>query len=148
MSIEQFLNILRDLSWSIYSGTFLVYAVYLSFLPVQTRNEQIRSLMNTGVVLGLAFGLLIFNVLLTRWIEVGHYYPVSSGESVAFACAGVLWVSNIAFEIWTLDPIRKIHQGVLLDKVDVHRSFKRCYRHLLVHSLLIISTHASFVLLT
>ena len=147
MSLEQALFILRDLSWSVYSGTFLAYAAYLSFLPIQKRNEQVRSLMNTGVVLGLAFGVLIFDVLLTRWLDLGHYYPVSDGELIAFAVAGALWCSNIVFEIWTLDPIRKVHQGVLLEKVDVQRSFDRCYRHLIVHAALIVSTHVSFAVL-
>ena len=145
MSIELLLIVLRDLSWSVYSGTYLVFAVYLSFLSKEKRNLEVRSLMNTGVVLGLSLGLLIFVVLLNRWLAIGHYYPTSISETLAFTLAGALWVSNIVFEIWTLDPIRKIHQEVLLNRINAHRSFQRCHRHLLFHAALIVATHIAFL---
>ena len=138
------LSIIRDIGWIIYAGTMFSFALLFPFVADKTK--QFQTFMKLGSILGLSLGCVIFSCLLSRWIEVGHYYPQNKMEGIAFGAALMLWISNIVFEIWTLDPLRKAQNPELNLSIDTDACHTKAVRHLFFHCFLLLSAHVLFTL--
>ena len=138
------LSIIRDIGWMIYAGTMFSFALLLPF--VADKSKQFQTFMKLGTILGLSLGCVIFSCLLSRWIEVGHYYPQNMMERIAFCTALSFWASNIILEIWTLDPLRKAQNQDLNIDIDTQACHKRAIAHLIIHCILLCTTHILFIL--
>jgi len=100
---------------------------------------QLVSLMKIGPILGLSLGASIFGLLAAILIDDGGFswdaftpYRIRVGTAY-----GLMWLSNIKFEIWTLDAVRNMDADS--SEPVSHSAIRTVHRHLWVHCLLIIS---------
>lgn len=143
MSYTIFLDQFHNIVWNIYFGGILTFSIYSFFKSKETPSISLQ-FKNVGVVLGLSLGFAILSKLLSHWLDVGHYYPRSTMETIAFTAAFLLWLSNMILEIWTLDPIRKYHKGLLPETTNPEDLEKQFLRHLWLHSIFLLTTQLSF----
>ena len=127
-TVLQMLTILRNLSWSLYIGLMISFALLKIFSQTDS-DDYLRWFRKFGVILGISLGGSILPSIVLLWFERGHYYTQSTLETVAIGFAFSLWVSNIILEIWTLDPIRKYDLNIL----DESQSIKRCQHKAILH---------------
>jgi hypothetical protein len=143
MSYTIFLDQFHNIVWNIYFGGILTFSIYSLFKSKESPSISLQ-FKNVGVVLGLSLGFAILSKLLSHWLVFGHYYPRNTVEAIAFGSAFLLWLSNMILEIWTLDPIRKHHKGLLPKTAKPDDLEKRFLRHLWLHSIFLLSTQLSF----
>ena len=132
---------MRDTASIIVTTAFVVYALpFLVFglvSSMQSANQRLRQFMALGPVLGLSLGACIAFGLYGIWLENGEFSWQQSSDvqittQVVFF---VMWISNMIFEIWTLEPARK--QQPLSGP-----TFQKIRRHLWLHCGLIIAVAA------
>lgn len=139
----QVLTILRNLSWSLYIGLMISFALLQAFSQA-TNDDYLRWFRRFGVILGLSLGGSILSSIILIWFERGHYYPVSTMETGALTVGFALWVSNIVLEIWTLDPIRKHDLNILDDSLSIENCQQKALRHVQFQGLLCVMTACCF----
>ena len=127
------LSIVECLAFGLYSAIFLWCGVRNAMRP---NTVAIARLMKAGPVLGLSMGTGIFALIAVVWLSHGRFALTDHPRwaQLTFAALFALWVSNLVFEIWTLDPIRKASAGA----DDCSGAIARTRRHLLVHCGLIV----------
>lgn len=132
--------------WSIYFGGMLLFSIYSI---VNTEKSEAISLQfqGFGVIFGLSLGFAILSKLLFHWLEVGHYYPRNTAETLGYIFAFGTWLSNMILEIWTLDPIRKYHKGLQPETFIAKEAELHFLRHLWLHSLFLTGAQVSFGLM-
>ena len=128
------------IGFGIYSAIFLWCGLQNIARP---NPEAFGRLMRLGPLLGISLGTGIFALIASIWIAFGRFtwsdHP--TWGKLTLTILFVLWVSNIIFEIWTLDPVRKASQGSAESEV-AHR---RARHHLLPHCILIIGLWAPWL---
>ena len=127
------LSIVECLAFGLYSAIFLWCGARNAARPDAA---AIARLMKAGPVLGLSMGTGIFALIAVVWLSRGRFSLADHPPwaQLTFAVLFALWVSNLVFEIWTLDPIRKNPSSV----VDRSTTIVRVQRHLLVHCGLVV----------
>ena len=126
------ISIVECIGLGIYSAIFLWCGMHNLVRPSPTAFAR---LMKTGPVLGLSLGTGIFALLCAIWLGNGRFQWTDHAPwaQLTFAFLFAIWFSNMVFEIWTLDPIRKAHAGTS-NTDDV---LSRVRLHLLVHCVFI-----------
>jgi hypothetical protein len=126
------ISIVECIGFGIYSAIFLWCGMQNLVRPSP---DAFARLMKAGPVLGLSLGTGIFALIFTIWLGIGRFewadHPPWAQLTFAFLFA--MWVSNLVFEIWTLDPIRKSHDS----NSNTDADFSRARRHLLIHCVFI-----------
>ena len=130
------IDILRNMAWYIYFGIVVATAVLCVFSS--DKRKIIEIFQQFGVILGLSFGSSVLFSILLRWMEVGHFYPSYSHDTMVFVVGGMLWLSNMILEIWTLDPIRKSQLHLLHDGAIIARAQSSTQFHIVLQALLCI----------
>ena len=128
------IDILRNMAWYIYFGIVVATAVLCVFSS--DKAKVIAIFQQFGVILGVSFGSTVLFSMLLRWIEVGHFYPSYSQDTMIFTVGVMLWLSNMILEIWTLDPIRKSQLHLLEDKTRIDRAQASTQFHIVLQALL------------
>ena len=122
------LSVVECLAFGLYSLIFLWFGARNAARP---NPAAFARLMKAGPVLGLSLGTGIFVLLLIIWLSNGRFDVADHPPwaQLTFAVLFALWVSNLIFEIWTLEPLRKA--GSAIEQADA--AIARARRHLLVH---------------
>lgn len=132
------------------AGGFLIYAMFFLVIgwnaifnkDLDKAKAQLDSLTKIGPILGLSLGACIFGLLAAILIDDGGFSwdaftPYRTRVGTAF---GLMWLSNIKFEIWTLDAVRNMEADS--SEAVSPSAIRTVHRHLWVHCLLIISVVA------
>ncbi len=127
--------------FGIYSAIFL----WCGALNIARPNpEALGRLMRLGPLLGISLGVGIFALIASVWLAFGRFtwadHPAWGQLTLIMLFA--LWVSNVIFEIWTLEPVRKSSPG----SDEAHLAHARARRHLLPHCLLICGLWAPWLI--
>lgn len=143
MSYTVILEQFHLFSWNIYFGGMLLFAIYSIF---NTHKSQAISLQfqGFGVIFGLSLGAAILSKIVLHWLDVGHYYPRNTAETLGFGFAFLTWLSNMVLEVWTLDPIRKFHKELQEKSFDSRAAEMHFFRHLWLHTLFLVGVQLSF----
>lgn len=133
-------SIVECIGFGIYSVIFLWCGMQNLVRP---NPDAFTRLMRVGPVLGLSLGTGIFALILAIWLSNGRFELADHApwSQLTFAVLFKLWVSNIIFEIWTLEPIRQARS----DPSDSDAAFVRARRHLLLHCVFIIGLWAPWL---
>ena len=122
------ISIVECIGFGLYSIIFLWCGMHNM---VRANPDAFARLMKAGPILGLCLGTGIFALILSIWLGSGRFewadHPPWAQLTFAFLFA--LWVSNLIFEIWTLEPVRKTRSGTS----EADAALSRARRHLLVH---------------
>jgi hypothetical protein len=132
------------------AGGFIIYAMFflvvgcnaISIKDLDVAKAKLDRLMSIGPILGLSLGACIFGLLAAILIDDGGFswdaftpYRVRVGSAF-----GLMWLSHIKFEIWTLDAVRDTEPD---NSEPVSPSaIRTVHRHLWGHCLLIIAVLA------
>jgi|Wag4MinimDraft_19_1082662.scaffolds.fasta_scaffold75073_1 hypothetical protein len=132
----------------LHAGVLLCFALLLVFrraVPHVRDEDLVRVFRATGAMLGVTLGLVILRFAVL-WALVGHPgqgWPDSFGweTDVPFAQARLAllacyWVSYVAFEIWTLEPMRLLDRGEVSDRPAYTAALGRVVPHLCVNAAL------------
>ena len=126
------ISIIEYIGFGLYGAIFLWCGVQNLVRPSPAAFAR---LMKAGPVLGLSLGTGIFALFGSIWLSSGRFewadHPPWTQLTFAFLFA--MWVSNIVFEIWTLEPVRKSPAGT----PAADAALSRARRHLLVHCVFI-----------
>ena len=97
----------------------------------------IGRLMRAGPVLGISLGVAIFALITAIWLSHGRFSLADhpAWGQLTLAILFCLWVSNLIFEIWTLDPLRKRPPT----SEESEPAVRRVRAHLIGHCILVIS---------
>ncbi len=123
---------LECISFGIYTATFLWFGLQNI---ARANPDAFTGLMRLGPMLGIALGTGIFALIGSTWLLYGRFELADMPPSSQVAAAVLLavWLSNMIFEVWTLDPVRK--------SASTADSFQsaviRARRHLLLHCALV-----------
>ncbi len=121
-------SIIECIGFGIYSAIFLWCGMHNIMRP---NPDAFARLMKAGPILGLSLGTGIFALIVAIWLGSGRFewadHPPWAQLTFAFLFS--MWVSNLIFEVWTLEPIRKTSAGT----PEAHAALARARRHLLVH---------------
>ncbi len=104
---------MRDAALFLEIVGFWVYATPFFLLAAlsipKIRLERLCPFMSLGPLIGLSLGGCILGALSGIWMdhETFSWDHSSNSEMGLHITFFMMWVSNIKFEIWTLDPIRK-----------------------------------------
>ena len=146
MSYTIILEQIYLLSWSIYLGGMLLFSIFGIFNSDKPEAISLQ-FQKFGVIFGLSLGAALLSKILFHGLDVGHYYPRNLNEVLGFGFAFLTWLSNMILEVWTLDPIRKRHKGLLPASFDIDTAEIRFLRHLWLHSVILLGTQLSFGLM-
>ena len=138
-----YLSLFRNISWTIYSGLILAFAILILFKKAH-RTEVLNWFKDFGVILGLSLGGTILPSIVLKWQSAQHFYPETYNEKMGIIVGFAMWVSNIILEIWTLDPLRKRDLGLLDDSALIDKAEAKSKRHLVFHAILVLFTHLFF----
>jgi len=134
------ISIVECTGFGIYSAIFLWCGMQNLVRP---NSNAFARLMKAGPVLGLSLGIGIFALILLIWLSNGRFAWVDHApwSQLTFAFLFALWVSNLVFEVWTIEPIRKASAGT----AQADAAISRARRHLLVHCVFIIGLWAPWL---
>jgi len=121
------------IGFGIYSAIFL----RCGLLNIARPNEAaLARLMRAGPVLGISLGVAIFALIASIWLTHGRFVLADFPPwgQLTLAVLFILWISNLVFEIWTLDPVRKLEGG----SSEATQAVKIARTHLLAHCLFVI----------
>ena len=138
---------MRDALQYLQNAGFVLYLVpYLWFGLVSLRHKadstaattSARRFLSMGPLLGLSLGACIFGALAGIWLGHGEFSwaNASTVEITLQLVFGITWVSNIKFEVWTLEPSRK---KLASGAAAIGPELSRARRHLWVHCILLIA---------
>jgi hypothetical protein len=132
----------------LHAGVLACFALLLVFrraIPHVRDEDLVRVFRATGAMLGVSLGLVILRFA-AMWALVGHPgegWPDSFGWDVDVPWAqarllllGSYWVSYIAFEIWTLEPMRLLDRGDVSDRAAYTAALGRVVPHLCANAAL------------
>ena len=121
------------IGFGIYSAIFLRCGLQNIARPDA---DAVARLMRAGPILGVSLGVAIFALIASVWLTHGRFawtdFPAWGQLTLMVLFA--MWVSNLIFEIWTLDSVRKGHAA----STDVAVPVRRARRHLLLHCVLVV----------
>lgn len=126
------LSVLQSLGWALYAGPMIACTIM-----VFTNKNTIPIFMHWGVGFGLSLATWIYATIALQYALHHNFYPALS-ENIWIIVAICMWISNIKLEIWTLDPIRKKNDKTEEEQENAIHSLQK---HLVVHSLLILTVH-------
>jgi len=130
---------MRDAALFLEIGGFWIYATpffVLGLLSIpELRRKRLGPFMAVGPLLGLSLGGCILGSLSGIWMDHKAFsWAQSSTEEMGLHITFLfMWISNIKFEIWTLDPIRKAVGP------PTEASLRSVKRHLWIHCVLLIA---------
>jgi hypothetical protein len=135
----------------LHAGTLAIFALLLAlrrFIPHVRDEELVRVYRAAGATLGISLGLVILRFA-ALWAWLGHPgegWPdaFSWRTEAPFAQPRLLllfayWVSYIALEIWTLEPMRLLDRGDVSDRGAYTQGLARVVPHLGVNALLFLA---------
>lgn len=122
------------IGFGIYSAIFLRCGLQNI---ARTNEDALARLMRAGPFLGVSLGAAIFALIASIWLAHGRFELADQPAwgQLTLGILFALWVSNLIFEIWTLDPVRKHHSA----GTDASEPSRRARRHLLFHCVLVTS---------
>ena len=136
--MRQLAHIVECMGFGLYALPFLIAAT-AACLGADSATDKARlvRLAAIGPALGLALGACIFGALSGIWMDTGAFSWAATPPLLIASqvCFGLLWVSNIFFEIWTLDAVR----ATVPSQAGLTADIRGVHRHLWVHTLLILS---------
>jgi hypothetical protein len=125
---------------------FSLYAVPFLWLGTKTLTQRsgqsavtnLQRFVRFGPMLGLSLGICIFGSLGGLWLDYGQFsWTGMPDQFVARQLIfGMMWVSNIKFEIWTLDGIRDMKPEPTTEMITT--ALGPVHRHLWLHCLLLL----------
>lgn len=146
---------LQAVAAAIHGGGILVWAILflfrgrLSHVPVEV---MVRLYRAWGPVQGLSLGVWVFSQLyrFPGIANLGLAFPdsyllgwgswVHNLTTVRAALFGLLWVSYLVLEVWTLEPCRLLDKdGVIQDPSTYQATVGRITKQLVFNALLVIA---------
>lgn len=152
LSLAAVTAVVAGVAGTAHCGGLAVWAVLvngrrlLSDVPTEM---VIRVYRGWGAAQGLSLGLWILAMLVRYPGQANPGRPFPESYALAWGglvdrltliravCFGLLWVSYLILEVWTLEPCRRLDQGgQITDPARYEAAAGRVGRHLLVNALL------------
>lgn len=135
----------------VHAGALAVFALLLcarSAIPHVRDEDVVRLFRASGATLGLTLGAVILRFA-WLWATVGHpgeAWPDAwlgwtdlPHANTRLVLLGAYWVSYVALEIWTLEPMRLLDRGEVSDRGAYTAALGRVVPHLCVNALLFLA---------